>query len=240
MKKPNLPKMPVLPSFDFRKLAEDFKSLDPKDIGTWPILPRATVLLGVFAALLVGGWWFDWKSQLEELEAKRQQEEKLKLEYLDKKKQAVNLEEYRKQLDEIDKTFGALLKQLPNKAEMEALLIDINQAGLGRGLQFDLFKPGRESTRDFYAELPITLKITGNYHDLGAFAADVAKLSRIVSLTNVAIAPEKGAQLKMAGRREAAREFQRILANQYGLPSTVRQRRGIDIAAGCGQLAGAV
>lgn len=197
MKKPNLPKMPALPSFDLRTLAEDFKSLDPKDIGTWPILPRATVLLGLFAALLVGGWWFDWKSQLEELETKRQQEEKLKLEFLDKKKQAVNLEEYRKQLDEIDKSFGALLKQLPNKAEMEALLIDINQAGLGRGLQFELFKPGRESTRDFYAELPITLKITGNFHDLGAFAADVAKLSRIVSLTNVVIAPEKGAQLKM-------------------------------------------
>ena len=197
MKKPNMPNMPKVPKIDFQALSEDFKSLDPKDIGTWPLLPRATVLLGLFAALLVGGWWLDWKSQLEDLDGKQQQEAKLKNEYLDKKKQAVNLEEHRKQLADIDKTFGTLLKQLPNKAEMEALLIDINQAGLGRGLQFDLFKPGRESTRDFYAELPITLKITGNYHDLGAFAADVAKLSRIVSLTNVAIAPEKGAQLKM-------------------------------------------
>lgn len=197
MKKPNLPKMPNLQMFDLQALVEDFKSLDPKDIGTWPALPRATVLLGIFIALLAGGWWFDWKSQIEDLEAKQQQEEKLKSEYLDKKKQAVNLEEYRKQLAEIDKTFGTLLKQLPNKAEMEALLIDINQAGLGRDLQFELFKPGRETARDFYAELPITLKITGSYHDLGAFAADVAKLSRIVSLTNMAVAPDKSAQLKM-------------------------------------------
>lgn len=197
MKKPSVPKMPAVPKIDFRALAEDFKSLDPKDIGAWPVLPRVAVLLGLFVALLVGGWWFDWKSQLEDLEGKQQQEAKLKDEYLDKKKQAVNLEEYRKQLAEIDKTFGALLKQLPNKAEMEALLIDINQAGLGRGLQFELFKPGKETMRDFYAELPITLKITGSYHDLGAFSADVAKLSRIVSLTNVAVAPEKGAILKM-------------------------------------------
>lgn len=197
MKKPNMPSMPAVPKFDFRALAEDFKSLDPKDIGTWPLLPRVTVLLGVLAALLVAGWWFDWKSQLEELEGKQQQEAKLKDEYLDKKRQAVNLEEHRKQLAEIDKSFGALLKQLPNKAEMEALLIDINQAGLGRGLQFELFKPGKETTKDFYAELPITLKITGIYHDLGAFSADVAKLSRIVSLTNVAVVPDKGGQLKM-------------------------------------------
>ncbi len=197
MKKPNMPKIPAIPSIDFGALAEDFRSLDPKDIGTWPVLPRVTVLFGLFVALLVGGWWFDWNTQLEDLEAKRQQETKFKNEYLDKKKQAVNLEEHRKQLAEIDKTFGALLKQLPNKAEMEALLIDINQAGLGRGLQFELFKPGRETTRDFYAELPISLKITGTYHDLGAFSADVAKLSRIVSLTNVAISPDKGALLKL-------------------------------------------
>lgn len=197
MKKPNMPNMPRVPKIDFQALSEDFKSLDPKDIGTWPLLPRVTVLLGLFAALLVGGWWLDWKSQLEDLEGKQQLEAKLKNEYLDKKKQAVNLEEHRKQLADIDKTFGTLLKQLPNKAEMEALLIDINQAGLGRGLQFELFKPGKETTKDFYAELPITLKITGSYHDLGAFSADVAKLSRIVSLTNVAVVPEKGAQLKM-------------------------------------------
>ncbi|MBS3916562.1 MAG: type 4a pilus biogenesis protein PilO [Sulfuritalea sp.] len=192
-----MPKLPAVPKIDFRALAEDFKSLDPKDIGTWPTLPRVTVLLGLFVAVLAGGWWFDWKAQLEELDGKRQQEDKYKNEFLDKKKQAVNLEEYRKQLADIDKTFGALLKQLPNKAEMEALLIDINQAGLGRGLQFELFKPGKEAAKDFYAELPIALKISGSYHDLGAFSADVAKLSRIVSLTNVALVPDKGGLLKM-------------------------------------------
>jgi hypothetical protein len=120
MKKPSMPKMPTVPKFDFRALAEDFKSLDPKDIGTWPLLPRFTVLLGIVCRPAGGGWWLDWKSQLEELEAKRQQEAKLKQEYLDKKKQAVNLEEHRKQLAEVDKSFGALLKQLPNKAEMES------------------------------------------------------------------------------------------------------------------------
>ena len=197
MKKLNMPKMPAIPSIDFRALAEDFKALDPKDIGAWPMLPRVAVLFGLFVVMLVGGWWFDWSAQHEELETKRQQEAKYKNEYLDKKKQAVNLDEYRKQLADIDKSFGTLLKQLPNKAEMEALLIDINQAGLGRGLQFDLFKPGKETSRDFYAELPIALKITGTYHDLGAFSADVAKLSRIVSLTNIAVVPDKGGLLKM-------------------------------------------
>ncbi|HMM53515.1 MAG TPA: type 4a pilus biogenesis protein PilO [Candidatus Desulfobacillus sp.] len=187
----------AMPKIDFSSLAEDFRSLDPKDIGAWPLAPRAAVILGLFLVLLAAGWWFDWKSQIEELEARQQEEARLKTEYLDKKKQAVNLEEYRRQLAEIDKTFGSLLKQLPNKAEMEALLVDINQAGLGRGLQFELFKPGKEVMKDFYAELPITLKVTGGYHDLGAFAADVAKLPRIVSLTNIAVAPEKGAQLKM-------------------------------------------
>lgn len=197
MKKPNMPKVPALPKIDFRALAEDFKSLDPKDIGSWPLLPRIAVLLSLFGALLLGGWWFDWKSQFEDLDGKRQEEAKLRQEYLDKKKLAVNLEEHRTQLAEVDKSFGALLKQLPNKAEMEDLLVDINQAGLGRGLQFELFKPGRETIRDFYAEMPITLKINGSYHDLGAFAADVAKLSRIVALTNLAVAPDKGGQLKM-------------------------------------------
>ena len=144
MKKPNMPNMPKVPKIDFQALSEDFKSLDPKDIGTWPLLPRATVLLGLFAALLVGGWWLDWKSQLEDLDGKQQQEAKLKNEYLDKKKQAVNLEEHRKQLADIDKTFGTLLKQLPNKAEMEALLIDINQAGLGADCSSNCSSPARK------------------------------------------------------------------------------------------------
>lgn len=196
MKKPNLPAMP---SVDFKALAEDFRSLDPKDVGNWPLVPRAVVLVGLLAALLVAGWWLDWRNQLEGLESKAQQETKLKEEYLSKKKQAVNLDEHRKQLAEIDKSFGALLKQLPNKSEMEALLIDINQSGLGRGLQFELFKPGVETMKDFYAELPIQVRIIGSYHDLGAFAADIAKLPRIVSLTDVFIEVQKDQQTKLDG-----------------------------------------
>jgi len=147
--------------------------------------------------LLLAGWWFDWSAQLEELDAKQKQEVALKDEFLNKKKQSVNLEEYRKQLAEIDRSFGTLLKQLPNKEGMESLLIDINQAGLGRGLQFELFKPGSETVRDFYAELPIQLRVTGSYHDLGQFAGDVAKLSRIVTLTELSLSSGQGGVLNM-------------------------------------------
>lgn len=199
MKKPSLPTLPAIPRIDFNTLAEDFRTLDPKDVGNWPLVPRVVVWIGLFIALLIAGWWFDWNGQLEALDAKVQEEARLKEDYLNKKKQAVNLEEHRRQLAEIDKSFGTLLKQLPNKSEMEALLIDINQAGLGRGLQFELFKPGSEATKDFYAELPITVAITGTYHDLGAFAADIAKLSRIVSLSELSLTVAKDQQLKLDG-----------------------------------------
>ena len=193
MKKPTLPKLDLkLPPIDFKQVVEDFKTLDPKDPGMWPLIPRILILIATFFALLLMAWWFGWRVQLEELESKEQEEVRLKDDWLNKKKQAVNLEEHRKQLAEIDRSFGALLKQLPNKAEMEALLIDINQAGLGRGLQFDLFKPGTEAVKDFYAELPITIKLTGSYHDLGAFAGDVAKMSRIVTLNDMEIAELPG------------------------------------------------
>lgn len=186
MKKPTLPKLDLkLPPIDFKQVAEDFKTLDPKDPGMWPLIPRILILIAIFFALLIMAWWFGWRVQLEELDAKEQEEVRLKDEWLNKKKQSVNLEEHRKQLAEIDRSFGVLLKQLPNKSEMEALLIDINQAGLGRGLQFELFKPGSENVKEFYAELPITIKLTGSYHDLGAFAGDVAKMSRIVTLNDI-------------------------------------------------------
>lgn len=176
-----------VPSLDLKGVIEDFRTLDPQDPGNWPLAPKIIILAAVFVAVLVAGWWFDWRDQLEQLETKQTQEEQLKQEYVSKKRQAVNLDEYRKQLAEIDRAFGTLLKQLPNKSEMEALLVDINQAGLGRGLQFDLFKPGNEATRDFYAELPINISLTGNYHDLGAFAGDLAKLSRIVTLSEISL-----------------------------------------------------
>ena len=196
MKMKPLPKV-KLPSVDFQGLLQDFKTLDPKDPGAWPLLPRVIILVGVFLALLGVAWWFGWNPQLGELETKRQQEQKLKDEWLGKKKQAINLDEHRKQLAEIDSSFGTLLRQLPSKAEMETLLVDINQAGLGRGLQFELFKPGSESAKDFYAELPITIKLIGSYRDLGAFTGDIAKLSRIVTLNDLDIAAGKDNQLAM-------------------------------------------
>ena len=194
MKAPALPKLPAL---DYQALLEEFKTLDPKDPGLWPMLPRVVILVGLLIVLLAGAWWFGWSGQLGELDSKEQQETKLKEEWLGKKKQAVNLDEYRNQLVEIDRSFGALLRQLPNKAEMDAMLIDINQAGVGRGLQFELFKPGNEAMKDFYAELPITIKLIGNYHDLGAFTGDIAKLSRIVTLNDIDISTGKDGTLAM-------------------------------------------
>lgn len=191
IKKPDfkVPALPKLPKIDFKGIAEDFKTLDPKDPGAWPLGPKIVILLGLFVMLIAAGWWFGWTSQLENLETLAKQEEKLRQDWLDRKRQAVNLEEYRKQLVDIDRSFGALLRQLPNKAEIESLLVDINQAGVGRGLQFELFKPGNEGVKEFYAELPITLKLTGSYHDLGAFAGDIAKLPRVVTLNDVELVP---------------------------------------------------
>lgn len=179
------------------RLAQDFRNLDPNDPGLWPLAPRVAALVAVLFVLLGLAWWFDWKAQGEDLEQRVAQESQLKEEWLSKKKQAVNLDEYKRQLTEIDRQFGALLKQLPSKTEMENLLIDINQAGLGRGLQFELWKPNSESPRDFYAELPIAIRVTGNYHDLGNFVGDVAKLPRIVTLNDLVIEPRKDGTLKM-------------------------------------------
>lgn len=171
---------------------DDLRRLDPKKIGSWPILPKLGMLLLTLLLLVFASYWFDWQQQLEQIGAEKQKEQELRTTFLDKKKQAIDLPAYRKQLEDIEKQFGALLKQLPGKSEMDALLTDINQAGLGRGLQFELFKPAvQETMRDFYAELPITIKITGNYHDLGAFASDIGKLSRIVTLNDISLATAK-------------------------------------------------
>lgn len=167
---------------------DELRRLDPNKIGSWPVLPKLLVLLGVLLAILGAAYWFVWKDQIDQNDAERAKTEQLKTTFLDKKKVAIDLPAYRKQLDDIKKQFGALLKQLPGKSEMDALLTDINQAGLGRGLQFELFKPAAaETVKDFYAELPITIRITGNYHDIGAFAGDIGKLSRIVTLNDISI-----------------------------------------------------
>ena len=177
---------------------DQFKNLNTRDPGTWPPLPKLLLLTAALVGVLVLAYFVDWQGQLDELEAGRQQEAKLKQEYVDKKRQAVNLELLRAQLREIETSFGALLKQLPNKSQMEALLVDINQAGLGRGLQFELFRPApSETQRDFYAELPITIKVTGNYHDMGSFASDIGQLPRIVTLNDIALNVGKDGTLTM-------------------------------------------
>ena len=185
-------------AINLNQFVEDFKYLDPKDPGTWPAVPKLVALIAILAVILVGAFFLDTQGQIDELEAGKTQEAKLKEDYINKKKQSVNLDLHKQQLREIDQSFGALLKQLPNRAQMDALLVDINQAGLGRGLQFELFRPASgESAKEFYSELPIQVRVLGNYHDMGAFASDLGQLSRIVTLNDVTIGPGKDGQLQM-------------------------------------------
>ncbi len=168
---------------------DDFNNIDFKNTGSLP-MPVKLVLLSILFLILVGlGYWFLWSPAIDEFDQAKAKEEELRQVFLTKKAQAIKVEAYKLQMIDIEKTFGALLKQLPDKSQMDGLLTDINQAGLGRGLEFDLFKPGSETVADFYAEMPIQIKIKGNYHDIGAFATDISKLSRIVTLNDMAIAP---------------------------------------------------
>jgi type IV pilus assembly protein PilO len=172
---------------------DDFRRLNFREVGSWPWLPKIIVLALVVLFIVGLGAFFDWKDQWESLGAAEKDEVRLKEQYAQKKAKAINYDLYVQQLAEVEQSFGALVKQLPNRSEIDALLTDINQAGLGRGLQFDLFRPAaQERMADFYAELPISIKITGNYHDIGAFASDVAALPRIVTLNDVAISNDKG------------------------------------------------
>ncbi len=168
---------------------DDFNNIDFKNAGSLP-MPVKLVLLGVLFLILIGlGYWFLWSPQIDEFDQAESKEQELRQVFLTKKGQAVKIDAYKQQMIDIEKTFGALLKQLPDKSQMDGLLTDINQAGLGRGLEFELFKPGQESIADFYAEMPIQIKIKGSYHDVGAFATDISKLSRIVTLNDMVIAP---------------------------------------------------
>jgi type IV pilus assembly protein PilO len=189
------------PSFDFAELQENFVSqfrgLNPNDPSTWPALPRYGLCLLV-TAIVVAALWFVWLQNSDaELQAEQTKEVQLRDDYKKKLVQAVNLDELKKQREQVQQYVTQLEKQLPSKAEMDALLSDINQAGLGRSLQFDSFKPGSVSVKEYYAELPIALKVTGRYHDLGAFASDIANLSRIVTLNNLSIVPAKDGALGM-------------------------------------------
>lgn len=192
---------PALPRIDFEELTRTIRSqfagLNPNDPSQWPMLPKVLTLFAICVGVVVA-LWFVWITPVnDELEVERQQEVTLRQTYSEKLAQAINLEELRKQLEQVRQYVTQLEKQLPSKAEMDALLSDINQAGLGRSLQFELFRPGQIAVKDYYAELPITLRVTGKYHDIGAFASDIANLSRIVTLNNLTIAPRAEDSLTM-------------------------------------------
>jgi type IV pilus assembly protein PilO len=173
----------------FDQAAGQFRNLNTREPGQWPALPKLASWAGVIAAVVVGGWFALLSTAHEDLETERGREPKLKADYQSRLAQAVNLTELRKQKQQVQEYVTQLEKQLPGKAEMDALLSDINQAGLGRGLQFELFRPGQVQVKEYYAELPIAIRVSGRYHDVGSFAADVANLSRIVTLHNLTIAP---------------------------------------------------
>ena len=179
-------------------LIDDLRTLDPKQPGNWPWAVKALAFVAIFVGIQVAAYFLVWQGQADEIEKGRVEVGKQKETFLEKKKLAVTLEAYKQQRAEIEQSFGTLLKQLPNKSEMDALLIDINQAGLGRGLAFESFKPAeKENITEFYAELPVNIKVTGNYHDLGAFASDVAKMPRIVLLTDLKLDPPKDGVMSM-------------------------------------------
>lgn len=180
-----------------RDLLSQFRGLTLENVGAWPMAPRGALWLFVLLACAIGGWFALWSGQRDQLEQLQSEETKLKDEYKSKLQQAINLDELRKQREQVSQYVLTLEKQLPSKSEMDALLSDINQAGVGRGLDFELFRPGQTNVREYYAELPITVKVSGKYHDLGAFASDIANLPRIVTLNNMSITSGKGGNLSL-------------------------------------------
>ena len=175
----------------FEGAASQFRGLNPQEPGQWPLLPKALTWSAVALLVVVAGWFVVLSTAHDQLDLEHDKEPTLKTDYRAKLGQAVNLGELRKQKLQVEEYVTQLEKQLPGKAEMDALLSDINQAGLGRGLQFELFRPGQVAIKDYYAELPIAIKVTGRYHDIGSFAADIANLSRIVTLHNMNLAAIK-------------------------------------------------
>lgn len=182
---------------NFAKFLQELRNINPQAPGTWPWLIKIAAFLAMFIVVVAAGAVFDWQSQWESLKIVRQQEADLRDTYLAKKRQAINLDIIKKQLIDTQQSFGALLKQLPSKSEMDALLTDINQAGLGRGLLFDLFRPGTEVATGVFTEQPITIKVTGSYDDLGKFASDISQLPRIVTLNDISVGSVGGGMLTM-------------------------------------------
>ncbi len=180
-----------------KKLLDEFKNVDPKTPGSWPWPIKIVAFIVIFVGIIAVGAVVDWNGQWESLQVIKQEELQLRDTFLAKKTEAINLDIIKKQLIETQQSFGALLKQLPSKSEMDALLTDINQAGLGRGLQFDLFRPGTEVATGVFTEQPISIRVTGNYDDLGKFSSDISQLPRIVTLNDVTIAPTAAGVLSM-------------------------------------------
>ncbi len=224
--------MATKPSFkniDFpalqEKILSQFRDLDPKDPSRWPAVPRYS-LCATVTALVVTALWFLWLSAFAtQLETEQGKEVKLRQEYTAKLSKAVNLDALKKQREQVLQYVTQLEKQLPSKAEMDALLSDINQAGLGRSLQFDLFRPGQVVVRDYYAELPITVRVTGRYHDMGTFASDIANLSRIVTLNNLVIVPTKEGTLTMDATAKTFRylDLEEIAAQRKAAPKGAKK-----------------
>lgn len=183
--------------FDFANFINELKNVNPKTPGSWPLPVKLTAFIAMFIGVVAAGAILDWQAEWERLTGIQEQEVQLKETYMTKKRQAVNLDLIKKQLIETQQSFGALLKQLPTKTEMAALLTDINQAGLGRGLLFDLFRPGPEVITKELAEQPITIKVTGNYDDLGKFSSDISTMPRIVILGEISIATTSQGMLTM-------------------------------------------
>jgi type IV pilus assembly protein PilO len=207
------------------KLRSQFVGLNPNDPSQWPAFPRSLMFIGVGIAVVVVAWYAWLSSFSDELDAQRANEVQLREVYKTKLAQAINLEELKKQLDQVKQYVNQLEKQLPSKAEMDALLSDINQAGLGRSLQFELFRPGQVVVKEYYAELPISIKVTGSYHDIGQFASDVAHLSRIVTLNDIGLLPlkDKAGMLTMDGTAKTFRylDTEEVAAQKKAIESKV-------------------
>lgn len=191
-----------------KQLQSQFTGLDPNDPSRWPAIPKGAFLTGVFLGVAALLWFLMLQGVSDELTAQRQREVELRESYRDKLRQAINLDELKKQLEQVRQYVNQIEKQLPSKSEMDALLSDVNQAGLGRSLQFELFRPAQVVVKDYYAELPISIRVTGSYHDIGLFSADIAHLSRIVTLNNLTLTPfrgEKSGMLLMEGTAKTYR-----------------------------------
>ena len=209
-------------NIDLSQLGRQFRGLNTRDPGSWPLIPRVSAVLGLFAAIILAGWYFYWTGQIQALEADRAEELKLKEQYQGKLRQAINLDILKKQKEEVSTYVQALEKQLPSKAEMDALLSDINTAGLGRGLQFELFKPGAASVKEYYAELPIEIRVVGSYHEIGAFVSDIANLPRIVTLNDLKITSNNNRQTLVA----EARTFRYLDAAEVEAQRSARAEKG--------------